>query len=345
MVFKIENPLKTNIRYGLIGIGVGLILNLGVLIFGRGSLTLKDFLSNTLFSAFITLSIANIVALFLYQYRPNLNGFWKFIPIFYLCNAIGMVIGIELSYLITSIAFSLPFQPFSQLQNYRVCSVLVLVVGTLILLYHMHKVNNDLVVSSDADNGTDGTRGEVSNVVPVLLKQDFYEVLNFISDMVRKDPLIAEELSAKMSRFLTAINENQSVAFHTIAEELELIDLYCVLKGYDQAAGLDVKLKVPEELLGRIIPRFFLLALLLDSVNVKRVGEWMTYSFTLEIKSLEGRLKVTFNRFEDTPAIDSMVLKNRKRMFQVLNYLYRGDYAIQEDHAENKLETISIPLI
>jgi hypothetical protein len=44
---------------------------------------------------------------------------WHFILVFYGCNILGMLIGIEVSYLAVDLIFHIPFHFLSNFSNYR----------------------------------------------------------------------------------------------------------------------------------------------------------------------------------------------------------------------------------
>ena len=103
--FKEGGLLRTNIKYGVMGIIVGVVLSLFFSLINPSGFQLKNALLNILFSFFITISIANIVALTQKYFNTSKISFWKFVLLYYLCNLIGLFIGIELSYLIVSFLF------------------------------------------------------------------------------------------------------------------------------------------------------------------------------------------------------------------------------------------------
>src|SRR4051812_47225376 len=105
LTFRENGWLRTNIKYAIIGIIVGLIVCLFTAIFSPNGMSIKKVMLNIFFSLFITLSITNIIAFVQCYFTPSGSSFWKFVMVFYVCNFIGMYVGIELSYLIVSLVF------------------------------------------------------------------------------------------------------------------------------------------------------------------------------------------------------------------------------------------------
>ncbi|RZL12405.1 MAG: hypothetical protein EOO96_32155, partial [Pedobacter sp.] len=102
--------LRTNIKYALIGLSVGLLMSAFIHIFNTNGIQTKNVLFNILFSLFITLSIANVIAIVQLYFTPAKIGFWNFVWVYYLCNFIGLFIGVELTYFIVSIIFDFKYE-------------------------------------------------------------------------------------------------------------------------------------------------------------------------------------------------------------------------------------------
>ncbi|RZK60182.1 MAG: hypothetical protein EOO91_02425 [Pedobacter sp.] len=146
--FKEGGWLKTNIKYAIIGISVGLLMSAFIYIFNPTGIQTKNVLFNILFSLFITLSIANVIALVQCYFTPAKIGFWNFVWIYYICNLVGLFIGVELSYFIVSLTFDFKYSFTGHISDYKFNVLITIVIGTLILLYHFQRINAETMLKS-----------------------------------------------------------------------------------------------------------------------------------------------------------------------------------------------------
>src|SRR5580704_18348229 len=96
---------KTNLVYGLVGQIVGLIICIFESAINDKLIPLKQFIVSLIFSAIISLTITNSIYLVTCLWSSKKFPLWHFIIIFYVCSILGMLVGVELSYLVTSIIF------------------------------------------------------------------------------------------------------------------------------------------------------------------------------------------------------------------------------------------------
>ncbi|RZM30582.1 MAG: hypothetical protein EOO88_00015 [Pedobacter sp.] len=339
MLFKTDQPYRSNLYYAVIGAAVGLLINLGVWLIGSVRLNARGFCTNMLFSVLITVIIANIVMLFLKHSKLDLKGFWKFIPVFYLCNALGMIVGVEISHLLTCIFFGVPFSFFSSPDVYRQCSILVIVIGTTLLLYQMQRLREVQVV--DLQLLTKRVPRDRKRTLKVKLPIAFYELSGIISGMLESRPLEAESAANAFTSLLTQFNDPIAPAFHTIGEEAELIESYASLSRY-QPEGFNVTLELPPALWGRIIPRFLLLMLIINRSHL--LGS-ENGTFYLSLNHHEDKLRVDFNVAETSKDGQGWDFLERSDIGVILNGLYNRKVFIQRDFQGSGKCSIFLPLI
>src|SRR6185295_4960438 len=90
---------KRNLLYGLIGLVTGIFISAFESAINAKLIPPRDIISNLIFSTLITLIITNSMYLFARFWRSKKNPMWHFILFFYGCNILGMLLGIEVSYL------------------------------------------------------------------------------------------------------------------------------------------------------------------------------------------------------------------------------------------------------
>src|SRR5277367_5811752 len=126
---------KTNLVYGLVGLTVGLIIDIFESAINDKLIPLKEFMASMLFSAIITLSITNSIYFVTCLWRSKKFPLWQFILIFYGCSILGMLVGVEVSYLAMSFIFHVPYHFLSHFSDYRFNLLIVVVVSTIIYFY------------------------------------------------------------------------------------------------------------------------------------------------------------------------------------------------------------------
>ena len=348
-MFKIKKDtlLHTNIKYGIIGISVGAVMSLIVAVFNRDGISMRDFLVNVLYSTSITLSIANVVSQYQCRFNPTNISFWKFILGYYLCNLIGMVIGMEVANLIHSAFIGIKIESF-QMAYYRPTAVMVMIVGTLILLYHLQKINAEaLLQAKEMDMiklNQSKTQAELQALQSKINPHFLYNALNSIVSLIHEDPDKAEDMTLKLSKlFRYSINSMQE-NFCLVKEEIEILNTYLDIEKVRFGSRIDFKIDVPAELEEKFVPRFLLQPLVENALKhgLKDVRE-------------NGKIRVVLARNEQQ--IDILIYDNgtpfpselvagygMQSTFDKLQLLYKDNYSLQINNSPEKHIKICIPL-
>ncbi|MGF1922619.1 MAG: sensor histidine kinase [Bacteroidia bacterium] len=348
-MFKIkENTLlHTNVKYGIIGVSVGGVMSLIVAVFSRNGVPIRDVLVNVLYSTSITLCIANVVAQYQCRFSPANISFWKFILGYYVCNLIGMVIGMELANLIHSVFVGFKIESF-QLMYYWNTSVIVLVVGTLILFYHLQKINSDAILQAKEMDmiklSQSKTQAELQALQSKINPHFLYNALNAIVSLIHEDPDKAEEMTLKLSKlFRYSINSSQE-SYCLVKDEIEILNTYLDIEKVRFGNRIHFKIEVPVALEEKLVPRFLLQPLVENALkhglkDVRENGE-----ISVVMKKNEDRMEL-FIYDNGVPFPEELEAGyGMQSTFDKLQLLYKDNYDLQINNKPEKHIKISIPL-
>ncbi|MEJ5993820.1 histidine kinase [Pedobacter sp. Du54] len=346
--FKEHGWLRTNIKYAIIGIIVGLIISSMIALFSPNGIGLQSVLLNILFSFFITLSIANIIGLVQCYFTPKGHNFWKFVLVYYACNLAGMFIGMELSYLIVSLIFHVEYNLMSHIGDYKFNIFITLVIGTLILLYHFQRVNAEAVLRSKEMDlvklNQSKTQTELQALQSKINPHFLYNSLNSIVSLIHEDPDKAEEMTLKLSKLFRYSINAQNENFCAIKEEIEILNTYLDIEKVRFGNRIQFMIEVPKELEHEKVPRFLLQPMVENALKhgLKDVRD-------------HGEIQVVVTKNEDQ--LDLFIYDNgipfpneleagygMQSTFDKLQLLYKDNYDLQINNSPKKHIKISIPL-
>lgn len=346
--FKEGGFLKTNIKYGLIGIIIGLILSV---IYGNlkyGGIDIKNFLFNILFSLFITLSIANVFMLTQKYFSAVKIGFWKFVGVYYLCSLVGLFIGIELSYFIISLIFKINFEFGTHVSDYKSTSLICIIISTLILFYHFQQVNATNALNAKELDLTRlnqlKTEAELQTLQAKINPHFLYNTLNSIASLIHEEPDKAEDMTLKLAKLfrysMNSITEN----FTTISEELEILNAYLAIEKVRFGNRIVFEINVNKELLNQQIPRFLLQPLVENALKHGLKDKIENGLVKIEILQINHQLQLLIYD-NGIPFPEELIAGyGLQSTFDKLKLLYKDNYDIQINNTPNKHIKIAIPL-
>ncbi|RZL31405.1 MAG: hypothetical protein EOO96_16190 [Pedobacter sp.] len=257
-----RNWAKSNLKYALIGIVIGLLLCIFTAIISGKEIHVRNLALNVLFSLFITLSIRNVIAFVHIYFAIDKTSFWKFILIFYVCNLLGTLIGIELSYLIVSLIFDVKFHFLSHINDYKFTTLFSLIIGTLILIYQLQqksieaKLNEkelDLIKLNQLK-----TEAELQALQSKINPHFLYNALNSIVSLIHEDPDKAEDMTLKLSKLFRHSVNTMHENFCSVSDEIEILNTYLAIEKVRFGDRINFEIEVDESLNGKLIPRFLL---------------------------------------------------------------------------------------
>lgn len=347
--FKEDGWLYTNLKYGVIGILVGLLISVFSAIFNPNGIKTQNVLLNILFSLFITLSISNIIAFVQCYFTPSgTSSFWKFVWIYYACNLVGLLIGIELSYLIVSLIFNVPYQFTHHVNDYKFTTVITIIIGTLILLYHFQRMNNAAVLKAKEMDliklNQLKTQVELQALQAKINPHFLYNALNSIVSLIHEDANKAEDMTIKLSKlFRYSINTMQE-NYCSLKEEVEILNTYLDIEKVRFGNRIHFNIELPVALAEKNIPRFLLQPLVENALKHGLKDKHENGELSVIISADEHRI-IIFIYDNGIPFPEELRAGyGIQSTYDKLQLLYKDNYDLQLNNSPKKHIKISIPL-
>jgi sensor histidine kinase YesM len=339
--------LRSNVQYTVIGIVVGLVIVVFKSAVIGVMLPLQDTLVNIMFSVVITLSIANSMFLFEYLLIKEKGKGWILLLVYYSCNAFGMLMGIELSYLLVSFIFHVPFHFLNHYQEYRFSGVIVLVVGTIIYFYHAQKGRMETRLKEKelamAKLVHLKTQAELQTLQSKINPHFLYNSLNSIASLIHEDADKAEDMTLKLSKLFRYSINSQQENMASIKEEIEIVNTYLDIEKVRFGDRINFMMQIAPEVKDLRIPRFLIQPLV---ENALKHG--------LNNKADHGVLQIIANRDADNISItiadngvpfpdDINMGYGLQSTYDKLSLLYGDNYRIHISNHPQKHIKITIP--
>lgn len=279
---------KTNLVYGLLGLAVGLIIDLFESAINNKLIPINDLIASMIFSAIISVIITNSIYFATCLWRPKKLARWQFILILYSCSIIGMLVGVEVSYFAVSFIFHIPYHFLSHFTDYRFNFLIVLVVSTIVYFYRAQQVSMnarlqekelDLVKAKQLI-----TQAELQTLQSKINPHFLYNSLNAIAGLVHEDADKAEDMTLKLSRlFRYSINSPRENTA-TVTQEMEIVETYLSIEKVRFGDRLNFIMQIDDAAKSAAIPRFLIQPLV---ENALKHG--------LNDMAKEGELKIAIN--------------------------------------------------
>jgi two-component system LytT family sensor kinase len=341
-----ESWLKLNLKYMGVGTGIGLTLSLLLSAFNGSWLGYRQLTFQMLFSVIITLCITNSIKISQRLIKINKNRFWVCIIIYYLSSMLGMLLAIEMIYLVQSWLFHKEYNFFHS-RDIAFSSLLVMIICTIMYLYQSQKERlNSKIQEKNLDVlrlSQMKTQAELATLQSKINPHFLYNALNAIASLIHEDPDKAESMTLKLSKlFRHSINYNQDDLV-SVREELDIVNTYLDIEKVRFADRINFYVEVDESVLDLKIPRFLIQPLI---ENALKHG--------LKDKIDHGELKV---RILKTSFIEIAISDNGipfpdeleigygiQSTYDKLNLLYNQDYEVKITNEPVKQIKINIPL-
>jgi two-component system LytT family sensor kinase len=346
--FKEGGLLRTNIKYSLIGLSVGLLMSTFIYIFNPNGIQTKNVLFNILFSLFITLSIANVIALVQSYFTPAKIGFWNFVCVYYACNLVGLFIGVELAYLIVSIIFDFKYDFIGHINDYKFNVLVTIIVGTLVLLYHFQRINAEVLLKAKEMDLVKldqlKTEAQLQALQAKINPHFLYNALNSIASLIHEDADKAEDMTLKLSKLFRYSINTMEENFSTIKEEIEILNTYIAIEKIRFGDRISFKIEMPTELLNKQIPRFLLQPLVENALKHGLKDSIEGGELKVKIDQIANRIVVLI--FDNgIPFPEELTAGyGLQSTFDKLQLLYKENSDIQINNTPTKHIKISIPL-
>jgi len=338
---------KNNLMYGLVGLTVGLVLIAFESIINGKLIRSNDAISILIFSTLITLCITNSLYLFACFWQSGRNSSWQSILIYYSCTILGMLIGIEASYLAISFIFHVPYHSLSHFNDYRFSFFIVVVVGTVFYFYYarlatmnvkLQEKELDLVKAKQLI-----TQAELQTLQSKINPHFLYNALNSIASLIPQDAVKAEDMTVKLSRLFRYSINSPGENMASVTEEMEIVNTYLEIEKVRFGDRLSFVTHIDEALNSAQIPRFLIQPLV---ENALKHG--------LNQLATNGELEISITRDSENIAI--IIADNGKPFpaelnmgyglqstYDKLTLLYGENYQVQILNAPQKQVKILIP--
>ncbi|MFD1257201.1 sensor histidine kinase [Mucilaginibacter terrae] len=338
---------RINKQNALIGIGVGVIISVIQSAFNDRLLSLKGVLLNMLFSMVISLSITNSVFLYQRFLKPQKVNLWQFILVYYGCNLLGMLIGIEVSYMIVSLIFRTSYVPLAHFSDYKFTFVVVLIVGTIIYFYNSQKATMnarlkekelDLVRIKQLK-----TQAELQTLQSKINPHFLYNSLNSIASLIHEDADKAEDMTLKLSKLFRYSINSQQENMALVKDEMEIVNTYLAIEKVRFGDRITFNSSIDNSLLNKSIPRFLIQPLVENALKhgLNHTAQNGTLNINLRQQNHRLVIEVADN---GSPFPDELNMGyGMQSTYDKLNLLYGDDYEMQLINTPHKHIYISLP--
>ncbi|MDT3403261.1 sensor histidine kinase [Mucilaginibacter terrae] len=337
-----------NKRNSIVGIGVGIIIVIIKSTFNNHLLPLQRAVFTVMFSVLITLSITNSVLFYARFLKPQKLSVWKFILVYYICNLLGMFIGVELSYLIISLIFQTSYIPLSHVGEYKFTFIIVLIVGTVIYVYNAQKEGMKARLRQKELDLTKmmqlKTQAELQTLQSKINPHFLYNSLNSIASLIHEDADKAEDMTLKLSKLFRYSINSQQENMASVKDEMEIVNTYLDIEKVRFGDRLKFNTYIDPALAGKHIPRFLIQPLVENALKHGLNNTAQNGILAITLKQEDGRIII---EVEDNGAPFPTELNmgyGLQSTYDKLKLLYADDYEMQLINTPRKYICINLPL-
>jgi LytS/YehU family sensor histidine kinase len=258
-----------------------------------------------------------------------------------------MFIGTEISHLIISWLFGKHFCFKDSIADYKFNAFVVVVVGSLLLLYKAQKINTQsLLKAKELDLAKVSqlkTQAELQTLQSKINPHFLYNALNSIASLIHEDPDKAEDMTLKLSKlFRYSINSMQE-SFTTVKEEIEILNTYLDIEKIRFGKRIDFKLDIAPGLDDMLLPRFLVQPLVENALKHGLKDATQDGLLTVSITGDEKTLVVTVAD-NGIPFPDELNIGyGLQSTYDKLELLYGEGYEIKISNVPEKSIKIIIP--
>lgn len=254
--------VRTNVQYTIVGLLIGVFVNVIFRVIGHYSMPLEDVLMTFIIGLIITLSITNISLLSDQIIKKRFSSPFANTIIYYLLVFAGVIVGTELSIVCISLLYDVPFGEVDQARNLTRNLTVGLIVGTVIYLYKLQSDNYDLQIRDKELEMTRlremTTAAELKALQASINPHFLYNALNSITSLIHEAPDKAEEMTIKLSQLfrysINTLDANRS----TVKEEMQIVNIYLDIERIRFGNRIAFHASADESLADVKIPRFII---------------------------------------------------------------------------------------
>ena len=341
-----ESWLRLNLTYLMVGIGIGLTLIFLISAFNGSWISLRGMAFQLLFSVIISLCIANSIKVSQQVLKLNKGNFWLYITIYYAASIIGIVIAVELIYLMQSWLFNKTYH-FFHTRDIMFSSLIAIIICTIVYMYQSQKQKLNLQIQ---EKNLDvlklrqmKTQAELATLQSKINPHFLYNSLNAIASLIHEDPDKAESMTLKLSKlFRYSMNYDQDDLV-PVQQELEIVSTYLDIEKVRFGDRINFHIIADDSVLREKIPRFLIQPLVENALKhgLKDVLNNGILKITIQItEQLEIRIADNGVPFPDELEIGYGL----QSTYDKLNLLYDKDYEVHIINQPEKQITIKVPL-
>jgi two-component system LytT family sensor kinase len=338
--------LRANLYNLALGVVIGLLLTLLISAFNGQWIGWRKMFFQLLYSTVISVCITNVIYIPQKYLRFKKENVWLFLIVYYLSGMMGMIIAIELIYLIQAWLFHDTYH-FFHWEDVRFSSVIVVIICTIIYAYLSQKrMLNAKIQERDLDLmrlSQMKTQAELATLQSKINPHFLYNSLNGIASLIHQDPDKAERMTLQLSKlFRYSINQNQDDLV-TVKEELEIVSTYLEIEKIRFEERIDFKVVVDEALNLTKIPRFLIQPLVENALKHGLKDMTEEAELVVEIRKTD-RILISIAD-NGVPFPDELEIGyGLQSTYDKLKLLYGDDYEVQITNHPNKKITILIPI-
>jgi len=337
---------KSNLYNLILGVLIGVVLSLAISAYSGEWIGLRRMLFQILYSVVISISITNVIYIPQRFLRFKKQNTWYFLLVFYVSGLTGMIIAIELIYLIRAWLFGEQYH-FFHWEDIRFSLVIVVVVCTLIYAYIAQKRGlNAKIQQRDLDLlklKQMNTQAELAALHSKINPHFLYNSLNAIASLIHEDPDAAESMTLKLSKlFRYNINQNQEHLV-LVNEEMEIVSTYLDIERVRFSDRISFEITVDDGLHEAKIPRFLIQPLVENALKhgLKDIASGAALQISLK-KTAWLEISIADNGSPFPDALETGY--GLQSTYDKLDLLYSNNYEIQISNHPVKQIKIQIPL-
>jgi len=338
--------LRANLYNLMLGVVIGLVLTLLISAFTGHWIGGRKMFFQLLYSIVISLCITNVIYLNQRFLRFNKENIWLFLGVYYISGIIGMVIAIELIYLIQAWLFNDEYH-FFHWEDTRFSAIIVVIICTIIYAYFSQKrALQSKIQTRDLDLmrlREMKTQAELATLQSKINPHFLYNSLNAIASLIHEDPDKAERMTLQLSKlFRYSINQNQEDLV-TVQEEMEIVSTYLEIEKIRFEERINFTVTIDDELNFAKIPRFLIQPLVENALKhgLKDVTE--NAELSIEIRKTDViAISIADNGIPFPEELE--IGYGLQSTYDKLKLLYDTQYEVQITNQPKKQITILIPL-
>lgn len=338
--------LKANFYNLILGVVIGLVLTLLITAFKGRWIGFRSMSFQILYSVVISICITNVIYIPQKFLRFKKENTWLFLATYYASGISGMIVAIELIYLIQAWLFNVKYH-FFHWEDVRFSMIVVVIVCTIIYAYFSQKRGfNAKIQERDLDLlklRQMKTQAELATLQSKINPHFLYNSLNSIASLIHEDPDKAEGMTLKLSKlFRYSINQNQEDLV-AVKEEIEIVTTYLDIEKIRFEDRINFNINVDDELLSAKIPRFLIQPLVENALKHGLKNMIDSAWLTIEIRKTD-QIVITIAD-NGIPFPDELEIGyGLQSTYDKLALLYGNQYEVQINNLPTKHIKIQIPL-